>query len=242
MKGQFEELDYRNTALGEISLRRKRMPMVGDQVVFEVKLNEDFLMSSLFTAAEKAVADLGLPEVKNAGPLDVVVGGLGLGYTAVAALEHAAVGSLIVVEFLKPVIEWHQQGLVPLGEVLTGDSRCRLVHADFFALTRDTGAGYDPEKPGRRFHAILLDIDHTPNFLLHESHGGFYQPDGLRHLAAHLLPGGVFAMWSDGGTDARFLKSLQSVFSSAEARRISFHNPLQDCESSSTVYIARKGE
>src|SRR5690606_38855627 len=99
---------------------------------------------------------------------------------------------------------------------------------------------YDPDEPGRRFHAILLDIDHTPNFLLHPSHGQFYRPEGLRNLEAHLHPGGVFAMWSDGGADRRFLKSLQRVFSTAEARRISFHNPIQETESSSTVYIARK--
>ena len=65
----------------------------------------------------------------------MVVGGLGLGYTARAALENAAVRSLIVVDALAEVIEWHEQGLLPLGKELTGDPRCRLVHGDFFAMS-----------------------------------------------------------------------------------------------------------
>lgn len=240
MTRQFEELDFRKTPLGELSLRRKKVRMLDDEIVYEVKLDEGFLMSSLFTAVERATAELGLAELAGESGLDVVVGGLGLGYTALAALENPAVQSLLVVEFLDPVIEWHKQGLVPLGERLTGDTRCRFVRGDFFACSANPEVGFDPTQPGRRFHAILLDIDHTPNLLLHERHGPFYRPEGLRNLAAHLHPGGVFSMWSDGGVDPNFLEALQSVFPRAEARRVTFHNPLQDRESSSTVYIARK--
>ncbi len=241
MTGLFEELDYRETEIGALSLRRKRLPMLDDLVVYEVKIDEGFLMSSLFTAVERAVASLGLAGLE-AGPLDVVVGGLGLGHTAAEALAHPDVRSLIVVEMIEPVIDWHRRGLVPLGKQLTGDPRFRMVRGDFFAMARDPAAGFDPDQPGRRFHAVLLDIDHTPDLLLRECHGGFYQPDGLRRLADHLHPGGMFAMWSDGGTNDRFLQSLQTVFPGAEARRVAFHNPLQDRESASTVYLARNGK
>lgn len=239
MERLFEELDYRQTPLGDLSLRRKKVLKLGGQVVYEVKLGEAFLMSSLFTAVESATASLGLAEVAGGGPLDVVVGGLGLGYTAAAALENPAVRSLLVVEFLEPVIEWHQRGLVPLGEKLTGDPRCRFVAGDFFALAAAPEAGFDPEAAGRRFHAILLDIDHTPELLLHERHRPFYEPAGLRMLARHLRPSGVFSMWSDGEPNDAFLESLRSAFASAGACRVSFQNPLQDRESASTVYIAR---
>jgi len=241
MERQFEELDFRETPLGELSLRRKKVLMLGGKIVYEVKLDEDFLMSSLFTAVEEATASLGLAELDGPGPLDVVVGGLGLGYTAAAALKDQRLRSLLVVEYLEPVIEWHQKKMVPLGETLAGDPRCRFIHADFFALARKPEAGFDPEQPGRKFHAVLLDIDHTPDFLLHERHRSFYQPKGLQQLAAHLHDGGVFSMWSDGDVIEAFLKNLQRVFPSAEARRVAFYNPLQDKESSSTVYIARKG-
>lgn len=239
MKGQFEELDFRQTPLGELSLRRKKVLQLGGQVVYEVKIDEAFLMSSLFTAVESATAHAGLAEIKTA-PLDVVVGGLGLGYTAAAALENPNVQSLLVVEFLTPVIEWHQNGLVPLGETLISDPRCQFVAADFFALANDPATGFDPVKPGRRFHAVLLDIDHTPNLVLHERHRHFYELPGLRKLKEHLHPGGVFSMWSDGLPDPTFVESLKAVFSWAEGRVVKFHNPLQDRESASTVYLARK--
>lgn len=237
MSRDFAELDFQSTPLGDVSLRRRRVRALDDLEVFEVKLGDEFLMSSLFHEVEVALADLGLAALEP-GPCDVVVGGLGLGYTAVAALKHDAVRELLVVDFLAPVIEWHRRGLVPLGPVLTGDPRCRFVHGDFFALAA-SAEGFDPARAGRRFHAVLLDIDHSPRHLLHARHGGLYTPEGLRALSAHLAPGGVFALWSDDSPDDDFLRVLRTVFATATAQAIAFHNPLLDCESASTVYVAR---
>jgi spermidine synthase len=237
MSRDFEELDYRRTPLGELTLRRRRVLSLGGIDVFEVKLGDAFLMSSLFHKAEVALADLGLGALET-GEWDVVVGGLGLGYTAVAALEHASVRSLLVVDALDAVIDWHQRGLVPLGAKLTADPRCRLVHGDFFTMA-GSGAGFDPEQPGRRFHAVLLDVDHSPRNLLHPRHAAFYQPAGLRAFVARLHPGGVFALWSDDPPDAGFQRSLDAVFGNSEAHVVKFANPLLECESASTVYVAR---
>lgn len=234
MSRDFEELDYRKTPLGELTLRRRRVLALDGLEVFEVKLGDAFLMSSLFHEVEVALADLGLHEL-GAGEWDVVVGGLGLGYTAVAALAHETVRSLIVVDTLDAVIEWHQRGLVPLGAKLCRDPRCRFVLGDFFALAASE-AGFDA---GRKFHAVLLDIDHSPRNLLHARHGAFYEPAGLRALAAHLHPGGAFALWSDDPPDDEFLRSLRAVFATAEAHVVTFANPLLERESASTVYVAR---
>lgn len=239
MNADFAELDYRQTPLGELTLRRRRVLALDGLEVFEVKLGDAFLMSSLFHEVEVALADLGLKPL-DAPELDVVVGGLGLGYTALAALGHSTVRSLIVVEKLEPVIEWHQRGLVPLGPQLTADPRCRFVHGDFFALAAEPDAGFDPANPGRQFHAVLLDIDHSPKNLLHERHGAFYQADGLRRLAAQLHPGGVFALWSDDPPDDDFLIALRDVFEQVESHVVTFFNPLLECDSASTVYVARK--
>jgi len=222
--------------LGVISLRRRRDPLVGRDV-YEVKLDDDFLMSSLFTAAETAVARLALADLSGAG-LDVAVGGLGLGYTAQAVLEDPRVRSLVVVETLGEVIEWHQRGLIPLGTSLTSDSRCRLVQGDFFALVEASGP--DPATPGRRFHAIIVDIDHSPRHLLHPSHAGFYEPGGVRRLAEHLHPGGVFALWSNDPPDELYQAALAEVFAVVGAEIVSFHNPLQEREATNTVYVASK--
>lgn len=237
MSARFQEIDWRPTAVGDISLRRRRDPSSGTDV-YEVKLGDEYLMSSLFTAGEIALARLGLAEAPEDG-LDVVVGGLGLGYTARAALEDSRVRSMLVVDALGEVIEWHQRGLVPLGAGLTADSRCRLVQGDFFAMAGDPG-GFDPESHGRRFHAVLLDIDHSPRHVLHPSHAAFYEPAGLRAFADRLHPGGVFALWSNDPPDEEFTSRLAEVFVEPTAEVVSFDNPLQGGTATNTVYVARK--
>ena len=234
MKLDFEELDYCNTPIGELILRRRTEPRLRVEV-YEVKLGDEFLMSSLFTAGEIALAKLALAACES-GPLDVAVGGLGLGYTAHAALENAAVRSLLVVEALPVVINWHRRGLVPLGAGLSTDSRCEFVAGDFFV--RVNFSGIDPRVPDKRFHAILLDIDHSPRHVLHPDHAAFYSPTGLRRLAAHLQPRGVFGLWSNDPPDEMFRATLTEVFSSAQAHVVEFHNPLQNREATNTVYLA----
>jgi spermidine synthase len=235
MSIDFEELDYQKTELGELSLRRRRMVSLEGREVFEIKLGDSFLMSSLFTKVEIALAELGLAELEE-DKLDVVVGGLGLGYTARAALDNPSVKSLLVIDALLPVIDWHRRGLVPLGAQLTSDPRCRFLHGDFFQLA--TSPGLDPENPGKRFHAVLLDIDHSPRALLHPRHGSFYEGKSLRRLAAQLYPGGVFAMWSDDPPEEEFLQALEAAFGNSRAHIVQFHNPLLDCEAASTVYVS----
>ena len=234
----FEELDFTLTPIGELVLRRRRIPKLGALDVYEVKLGEDFLMSSLFHEAERQLSKLGLGALEK-DDLDVVVGGLGLGYTAAAALEDARVSSLVVIEYLAPVIEWHRNGLVPLGETLTGDPRCRLTHADFFALSQDVENGFDPENPGGKHDAILLDIDHTPTNVLHQTNTRFYTDEGLSELARHLKPGGMFALWADGQPESSFTDQLSKVFGWAESHTIEFDNPITEDTSKGAVYLAR---
>jgi spermidine synthase len=234
----FEELDFRPTPLGDLVLRRRRIPRLGELDVYEVKLGDDFLMSSLFHEAERQLAKLGLGALKQEN-LDVVVGGLGLGYTAVAALEDPRVSSLLVVEYLQPVIEWHKNGLAPLGDTLTKDSRCRLLQADFFALSRDMTKSFDPENPTKKHDAILLDVDHTPTNVLHQTNTRFYTEEGLGELSQHLKPGGVFALWADGEPDAAFTDRLGKVFVRAESHTIEFDNPVTEDTSKGTVYLSQ---
>jgi len=238
MSTDFAELDYRRTPLGDLMLRRRRIHALDGLEVFEVKLGDAFLMSSLFHEVEVALADLGLAAV-NAPDMDVVVGGLGLGYTAAAALKHPGVRSLVVVEALEAVIDWHQRGLVPLGPQLAADPRCHLRLGDFFALSA-SGHGFDPRHPERPVHAVLLDIDHSPKNLLHPRHGAFYEINGLSRLAAQLHPEGIFALWSDDPPDDDFMAALNTVFSATQAHIVRFANPLLERDSASTVYVARK--
>ncbi|MDP6047700.1 MAG: spermidine synthase [Phycisphaerae bacterium] len=235
----FEELDYSQTPLGELVLRRRTAAALDEAIVYEVKLAGEFLMSSVVNDSEIALAELAIAELGGAD-CSVLVGGLGLGCTAKAVLEFDNVKSLVVAEYLPEVIRWHKRGLVPLGDELTGDPRCRLVHADFFALA-DTGFDADAEADiPTTYDAIVIDIDHSPRFLLEPHHAAFYDPAGLRRLAGHIAPGGVFALWSADPPDAAFVDSLQGAFETVRAESIEFFNAIVDSPDTNTIYIAKR--
>lgn len=236
MSPRFEELDWSPTPVGEISLRRRLDPATGVDV-FEVKLGDEFLMSSLFTVAEVELARRALARLAGSA-LDVAVGGLGLGYPAQAVLTDDRVRELVVVDALEPVISWHRRGLVPIGPILTADSRCRLVPGDFFAMA--DGSGFDPDHPGRVFDAVVVDIDHSPKHLLADGSAGFYGAAGTLRLAGLLRPGGVYALWSNDPPDEDYLGVLRGVFDDVAADVVTFPNPLQDRDAANTVYLATK--
>jgi len=233
----FEELDCQQTRLGELSLRRRRLLQLEGTKIYEVKLGDHFLMSSLFHEAETKMAEISLA-LATRPHLNVVVGGLGLGYTAAAALVDPRVSSLVVVEYLAPVISWHKNNLVPLGNQLSSDSRCRMIHDDFFARSRDAHKGFDPDFPGKKQDIILLDIDHTPNRVLHRTNARFYTPEGLRELAGHLTPGGVFALWSDDPPEKAFTSLLEDVFPEVHTHTVCFKNPFTGGTAENAVYTA----
>ena len=226
----FEELASRDTRMGLLSLRRRREPVTGRDV-FEVKLGDEYLMSSLFTVAEEELSRLGLAACERPGDLQVVVGGLGLGYTALAALEDTRIARLTVIDALEDVVTWHRDGLLPDTAGLAADPRVELVHGDFFALARDGGLGSGLD-------AVLVDIDHSTRHHLDASHADLYTPAGLARLAAALRPGGVFALWSDDAPEEPFLADLSAVFDRADAHVVAFPNPLTGGTSSNTVYVA----
>lgn len=243
MSSLFEEIDYRETPIGPISLRRRRLMSLGVDV-FEIILGEEHLMSSLFTASEIALAKLGLEkldETQFSGEgLDIVVGGLGLGYTAGAVLEDPRVGSLVIIELLEAVIDWHAADYLPLDPPLKDDPRCKIVKGDFFALAQSKD-GFDTATPERKFDAILIDIDHTPDWLLDARSGSFYSEAGLEQLAKHLKPTGIMGLWSDAKEDEDFTARLSNIFEVAWAEPVTFDNPLQNKPFTQTVYLTKKG-
>jgi spermidine synthase len=232
----FEELDYRHTPIGLVSLRRRRELRLGVDVV-EILLGDEHLMSDLFIASEVALADLGLGDLTGDN-LDIVVGGLGLGYTAQAVLKDPRVSSLKVVDMLEPVIDWHKQGLLPMGTELEDEPRCELVLGDFFKLA-GSDQGFNATEPGQKFDAVLVDIDHAPDFWLNSANASFYEPEGLAKLATHLKPGGVFGLWSNDRPYDEFTDRLSSIFAETRAEEVIFHNPLQEKDFIQTVYLAK---
>lgn len=233
----FEELDFQATPLGDISLRKRSEPRLNNRLIYEVKLGDEFLMSSLFVEAEEQLATLGLQQLNSNGhidELDVVVGGLGLGYTALKALNDDAVSRVTTIDVMQPVIDWHRQGMLPVGDVLAKDPRSKLVHADFFAIALDDKSGFLDE---RLVDAVLLDIDHSPSHWLNQANNRFYTQSSLSKLASKIKPKGVFALWSNELPDDAFIALLEGVFKQTKAHTITFPNPYTGAESSNSVYV-----
>jgi spermidine synthase len=226
-----EELAYHKTPLGELTLRRRTEAQLQNIDVFEVKLGDEYLMSSLFTESERQLAKLGLAGLE--GELDVVIGGLGLGYTAAGALENNMVRSVLVIDLFQEVIDWHRNKLVPMGRVLLEDKRCELRQGDFFELALTT---FDSD---RKFDAVLLDIDHSPEHFLDEKNRSFYSAEGLNDVRKQIKEGGAFALWSNDPVDEKFTERLESIFGTATAHNIEFANPYTNSTSVNSVYVAR---
>ncbi|MEO0368473.1 MAG: spermidine synthase [Pseudomonadota bacterium] len=237
MEHIFEELDYQQTEFGEISLRRRTEPRLDNKLIYEVKLGDEFLMSSLFVEAEEQLAVYGIERLAANGHdhnLDIVVGGLGLGYTSLTAMQDKRVGRLRTIDVMQPVISWHQQGILPIGDVLATNPKSELIHGDFFAIAGDDQSGFGDNT---KVDAVLLDIDHSPRHWLNEQNSSFYCVDSLQKMAAKIKPSGVFALWSNELPDEQFVNRLNEVFDTIETHIVSFANPYSGHESTNSVYV-----
>ena len=197
----------------------------------EVLLEGALLMSSANTVSERALTTSALALHAGAGGLRVLVGGLGLGYTAHAALQSGRVAALTVVDRLPQVGEWLRAGRLPLSAALADDERLTLVEADVYGSL----LGPAPERP---WDLILIDVDHAPRDRLDEASAPFYSAAGQRHVAQHLAPGGVLAVWSAEPDDA-FARALAEVYAHVEVEHVPWTCPdLGDMED--VLFLARR--
>lgn len=222
-------LAYEETPLGVLCLRQRCRPEAPDSWLTEITLDHEFLMSSLHTDSERALARLALERLGGEGR-SVLIGGLGLGYTAQAALESCVVESVVVMEFLPQVIDWMRGALLPLSATLMGDSRLSVERGDVYAYLLG-------ETVTRWFDAILIDVDHSPDDRLDSSSGRFYTEAGLRCAARHLTPGGVLALWSYAQHSPTW-ESLRSVFKHVESVPITYFNQHVQEDYTDWLYLA----
>lgn len=224
-----EILAYEDTPLGPLCLRRRELLSAPGTVVTEVTLDHAFLMSSRITASERALATVAL-QMHTGSDLDVLVGGLGLGYTAHAVLASPRVARVEVVEFLPQVIGWLEQGLVPLSSALKNEPRLVTREGDVYARLLD--------EPAERYDAILIDVDHAPDEHLAGPNASFYTRDGLERARRHLAPGGLLGVWSHAES-ASFDRSLREVFEEVRVEPVTFFNDLVDEETTDWLFFAR---
>lgn len=248
MAADFEILAYEDTDLGPLCLRRRRTLSEPREWVTEITLNHEFLMSSLHTDSEQQLAAIPLDVlVRDAQSKDksqaegdlspegdglrVLIGGLGLGYTAHAALASSHVSHVEVVEYLPQVIDWMQTGLTPLGAELAAEPRLQVHHGDIFERLL-------AEPQGPPFDAALIDVDHSPDERLSTAHEAFYTTAGLNQVARHLRPGGLFALWSyDRSPELQ--ETMQQVFVTTDIHPVTYRNRHVHEEFTDWLYVGR---
>lgn len=179
-----QTLARRTGPRGEVVLRRRTD---GDETVDELIVNGAFAMDSAETGSEQALAALAWPGAR------VLVGGLGLGFTAEAVLD-ARVASVDVVEIEDALVGWAYEALTPRLGRLARDQRVRLYVADVVAVLTAT----EPGGPTGPWDAILLDVDNGPDFLIHAENAALYGTDVLRSALERLTPDGLLAIWCQG--------------------------------------------
>ncbi|HET8959382.1 hypothetical protein, partial [Nocardioides sp.] len=162
---------------GELVLRERHEN--GAPVVLELRANGVFVMDTHETRSEQALAEAALQLV--AEPRDVLVGGLGLGYTMHQVLADQRVERCSVVEIEPALVEWMRDGTIPHGPAMLADQRANPVVADIGpALGEVSDASYD---------LVLLDVDNGPGHLVHEHNAALYEPEFLTGVRRILRPG-----------------------------------------------------
>ena len=225
----FEILAYESTELGPLCLRRRQLLCDPGRTVTEVTLNHEFLMSSYLTASETALSEIALTMHAGTG-LQVLIGGLGLGYTAAAALQSDSVTACEVIEFLPQVIDWLEQGLVPLSETLNAEARLQLTHGDVYRMLLGP--------PAQKYDLILIDVDHSPDEPLSTVNGRFYTAEGLQLAKQHLAEDGILGIWSYAD-NSPFTDALRSVFRKVQLESVTVFNPLIEEEQTDWLFFAR---
>jgi len=195
-------LGHAETPIGTLYLGRRRVPDVTDWV-YEIQISGNLLMSSLHNHSERQLSTTAVSLHDGTAPLKVLVGGLGLGYTAQAALEANNVASVRVVEKMDFVIDWMDQGLLPLSAQFADEKRLEIVKGDVYELLS--------LPPTEQYDLILVDVDHSPDDRLAKGDGSFYTVEGQRTVARHLAPGGVLGVWSAFDND-RFARVLGDLY------------------------------
>jgi spermidine synthase len=224
-----EILAWEPTALGLLCLRRRELLSRPGTIITEITLDHELLMSSYVTASERALAEDAL--ARHAGrDLAVLVGGLGLGYTAAEVLKSERVGRVEVIEYLPEVVGFLQDGLVPLSAELQGDARLAVRQGDVYAMLREPAA--------ELWDLVLIDVDHSPEERLGSTNASFYTEPGLLAAKQHLARDGLLAVWSYAESSP-FADALHTTFDVVEAVPVTVMNDLVDFEQTDWLFLAR---
>jgi spermidine synthase len=169
---------------------------------FAIRLGHNELMNSRLSGSEQALATFACDKIKDRERPQILIGGLGMGFTLRAALTVLGSGAhVIVAELVPAVVTWARGPMAELfGDSLT-DRRVDIRETDVAELIRSHPSAYD---------AILLDVDNGPEGMTRESNNGLYNAGGLSAAHDALRPGGVLAVWSSAPSP-KFTRRLRKT-------------------------------
>jgi spermidine synthase len=223
---EYVEIARAESERGELVLRERREN--GAPSVLELRVNGLFVMDTVETTTEQALADAALDLVEE--PRDVLVGGLGLGFTMHRVLADTRVERCSVVELEPALVEWMRDGTVPHGPAMLADERASPVVADIAAAVG--------EAPEASYDLVLLDVDNGPRNLVHQHNADLYEPPFLAEVRRMLRPGGAVAIWS-ADPSPELEATLEQVFGNSETT--GFDVTLQDRDEKYWLHVARAG-
>ena len=227
MPPEYVEIARAASERGEVVLRRRREsddPDPGGAV--ELRVNGVFVMDTVETTTERELARAALKQVEH--PRAVLIGGLGLGFTAHEVLADPRVERVAVVELEDALVEWMRDGTVPHGPSYLADERLHVVVADIrSAVAEATPASYD---------LVLLDVDNGPGYLVHDANAEVYEATFLGELAELVRPGGAVAVWSSAASEP-LADALAAVFGSVTP--VAYDVDLQGRAEQYFLYLAR---
>lgn len=178
---------------GELRLMRR-----GSE--FSISVGRHELMNSRLSGSEEALASLACARIRERRRAQVLIGGLGMGFTLRAAqAELGPEAGIVVAELVPAVVAWARGPMAEIFGDSLADPRVTIHEGDVGELIRSAAGRYD---------AILLDVDNGPGGLTSKANDGLYGREGLQAARAALRPGGVLAVWS-AGPDQPFGRRLR---------------------------------
>jgi spermidine synthase len=180
------------TERGELVLRR-----IGDDL--QVISNGTFLMDTHGGHSERLLVDAALQ--RHAAPSDVLIGGLGVGFSVLAALADSRVNRVTVVEIEQALVDWHDSHLAAFTGGLLRDPRLEIVVADIATHLAAGASSYD---------VVCLDVDNGPDWTVTDANAALYDDAGSRLLVAALRPQGVLSVWS-ASSSPQYERRLRTV-------------------------------
>ena len=186
------------------------------------------LMNSRRHHSEDALAEFACTRLSTIENAQILIGGLGMGYTLAAVLKTVGVSAeVLVAELVPAVVEWNRGVLGRCAGRPLEDGRARVHVGDVADLLKQRADKFD---------AILLDVDNGPEPMTHSDNEWLYSLAGLKRIYKKLRPKGIVVIWSAKANEA-FTRRLKKIGFNVQLRTV---RARPGKGSRHTIFVAQK--